>query len=120
MGVDVTIWVSTLDGDLPSGLHGIDRYLQIHEIYPAKSENFEGLEGANWEFRYLDRYYGPGYPRGSWGRIRDTLRLLLADPWVTGVWYGRDDGGRVIDSIYQRVDYEMIKTIDRLEGNYGD
>lgn len=85
MGVDVEIFFQCdgqpeFERDLPAGFKvcGIPDYQQ--DFAPGSTHSIGTLE----------RYYGPGYERGSWPDICSVLMLLHACPQVSKVWYGGD------------------------------
>ena len=88
MGIDAQIAFKAqgsieLERDLPIG----------YEITTAREYVSSGdgkAPGATHEIRTMERYYGPGYERGSWPRLCGALMLLHACPAVEKVWYGGD------------------------------
>lgn len=75
------------------------------EIFAAPGEQFL-------EVHMLGRYYGPGYERGNWPKIRTVIECLMykfvrfrdAD-----IWYGGDSSGMVLEKVTPEWMLEMNK-----------
>jgi hypothetical protein len=87
MGADVMLFVQVDGCCFPKAdLSELD----ISSIYERGNSSFEGPPNSRWEINCLDRYYGPGYERGSWPRIREAIDRLRKAPNVKAVWYCSD------------------------------
>lgn len=97
MGVDVNLYVEGTVTDerldlvnqwlMERGVHGYDRDFQDDRSVPPlrRDDYFDRLE---WDT--LDRYYGPGYPRGWWPTIHNAIVCIRAALPDCEVFYGGD------------------------------
>lgn len=90
MGIDVVIYFQA-DEDFSD--NHLERFLgngfDVVNVIDWQLDTYD-INGATHVIDTFERYYGPGYERGDWGKICRVLMLLHACPKVKKVWYGGD------------------------------